>query len=129
MTTKGLLAVLRGIASFVLVLGGIALFLYSIPVSSGFGHKQTSLGGTFVALVGLSLILGGYWLVRSSEGAPLPAICLKFVLALGSTFLVFGPLILFFGGEHFPIPTGYLIAVGCICAFGFVKFRAYTRDH
>jgi hypothetical protein len=124
-----LLTFLRGAASFVLVLAGAALTLFSIAVAYGWGHRPLSLGGTIIAILGLTLMFGGYRLVRDTDGALLAAVCLKLALGFGSTFLVFGLLALCLLGEDLSTPTGYFIAVGCLCSLGFVKFRAYTRDH
>jgi hypothetical protein len=117
---------LRGAASFVLVFTGAALSLFSIAVAFGWDRGPISLGGTIIAILGLSLMFGGYWSIRTSEGAPLAAVCLKLALGFGSTFLLVGLLTAFLGSD-LSMPTGYFIVVGCLCIFGFVKFRAYTR--
>ena len=74
-------------------------------------------------------MFGGYRLVRDTDGALLAAVCLKLALGLGTTFLMVGLLALLRRGEDLSTPTGYFIAIGCLCGLGFVKFRAYTREH
>ena len=68
---------LRGVASFVLALAGGALFLLSVAVAFGWDRGPLSVGGTIIAISGLGLMLGAYWLVRSLDGAPLtsPSFC------------------------------------------------------
>jgi hypothetical protein len=117
---------LRGGASFVLVFVGAALSLFSIAVAFGWDRGPLSLGGTIIAILGLSLMFGGYWLIRNTDGALLAAVCLKVALGLGSTLLVFGLLAVIFGRGLY-LPIGYFIALGFLCVFGFVKFRAYTK--
>ena len=121
--------VLRGVASFLLVLAGGGLFLFSIPAAFGWGHSPLSFGGTVIAVLGLTLMFGGWWLVRNMDGGPLAAVCLKAVLGLGSTFLVVGLLVVLILGRDLTTPTGYFLAVGCVCVAVFVRFRAYTRGH
>ncbi len=118
-------AFFRGAASFVLVLAGTALFLFSIAVAFGWDRGPFSLAGTIIAVLGLSLIFGAYWLNRNWEAAPLAAVCLKLALGFGSMFLVVGLLDAFLPTDP-STPTGYFIVTGCLCVLGFVKFRAYT---
>jgi hypothetical protein len=119
----------RGVASFVCVLLGGALFLFSIGLAFGWDRGPLSAAGTVIAILGLSIMAGSYWLIRDMDAAPLPAICLKVALGLGSTFLVVGVITLFIHRTYFPMPTGYFFAVGCLCVVALYKFRAYTRDH
>jgi hypothetical protein len=117
---------LRGTVSFLLVLVGVALFLFSIAVAFGWDRGPLSLAGTVIALLGLALMFGGYLLIRKLDGAPLAAVCLKLASGFGSAFLVVGLLALFLPGDV-PAPTGYFLAVGCLCVLVFVKFRAYAK--
>jgi hypothetical protein len=123
-----LLTFLRGASSFALVLVGAALSLFSVLAAFGWGHAPTSLASTVVAILGLTLMFGGYWLVRNTDGALLAAVCLKVALGLGSMLLVVGLLAVVISGDPL-MPTGYFIAVGCLCLLGFVKFRTYTKEH
>ena len=120
---------LRGVASFVLALAGGALFLLSVAVAFGWDRGPLSVGGTIIAISGLGLMLGAYWLVRSLDGAPLAAVCLKVALGLGSTFLLVGLIALFPRGQVLETPTGYFLAVGCLCVVAFYRFHSYTRNH
>jgi hypothetical protein len=120
-----LFAFLRGTLSVVLIIAGTALSLFSIA-EAFFG--PISIMGTIIAILGLSLMFGGYWIIRNSDGAPLAALYLKLALGFGSTFLVYGLLAAFFG-RRLHLPIGYFIAVGFLCVLGFVKFRAYTKYH
>jgi hypothetical protein len=120
--------ILRGAASFVLVLAGIVLSLFSIAVAFGWDRGPISFGGTIVAILGLALMFGGYWIIRDMDGALLAAVCLKLALGIGSTFVVVGLLATFLAKDDPSTPIAYFIVLGCICIFGFVKFRAYTRD-
>jgi hypothetical protein len=122
------LSILRGVASFVLVLAGIALSLFSLAIANGFGRRPISFGGLIIAILGLTLMFGGYWIIRDMDGALLAAACLKIALGVGSTFVVVGMLALIIAKDDPSIPIAYFIALGCICIFGFVRFRAYTRD-
>jgi hypothetical protein len=97
-------------------------------VAFGWDRGPNSIIGTLIAILGLSLIFGGYWLSRNSDGAPLAALCLKLALGFGGTFLVYGLLAAFFGRGAY-LPIGYFIAIGFLCVLGFVKFRAYTEYH
>jgi hypothetical protein len=72
-------------------------------------------------------MFGGYWIIRDMDGALLAAGCLKVALGIGSTFVVIGLLAIFLAKDVPSIPKGYFIAVGCLCALVFVKFRAYMR--
>ena len=128
MTTIVLLRFLRGVASFASVLVGAALSFFSLVAAFGWGHAPISLGGTIIAILGLALMFGGYWLIRNTDGALLAAVCLKVALGLGSALLVVGLLAVVISSDP-GMPTGYFIAVGCICLLGFVKFRAYTKGH
>ena len=121
-------AFLRGAASFALIFAGAALFLFSIAVAFGWDRGSFSIIGTIIAILGLSLMFGGYWSSRNSDGAPLAALCLNLALGFGSTFLVFGLLAAFFGRGLY-LPIGYFIAIGSLCVLAFVKFRAYARYH
>jgi hypothetical protein len=67
--------VLRGVASFLLVLAGGGLFLFSIPAAFGWDHGPLSFGGTVIAVLGLALMFGGWWLVQNMDGGPLAAVC------------------------------------------------------
>jgi hypothetical protein len=126
--TKVKHSILRGIASFVLVLAGFALSLFSVAIASGFGRRPISFGGLIIAILGLTLMFGGYWIIRDMDGGLLAAAFLKVALGIGSTFVVFGIIALFITKNDPSIPIAYFISLGCICIFGFVKFRAYTRD-
>jgi hypothetical protein len=117
----------RGVASVLLVFVGGALSLFSIAVAFGWDYGPLSLAGTIIAILGLGLMFGGYWLIGNSDGAPVAAVCLKIALGFGSTFLIAGLLTVFARGEG-DAPAGYFFAVGCLCVGAFVKFRAYTRD-
>jgi len=116
---------LRGIASFFLAVAGLAIFLLSFPMAFGWGHKITSIGGTAVAIAGLSSILAAYWLVRSMDGAPILELCLRIALGLGSTLLIVAVCALAMRLENFP--AGYFLATGCISLVAFLKFRRFTR--
>jgi hypothetical protein len=87
-----------------------------------------SIGAAIIAILGLTLIWGGYWMVRDMDSAMLAAVCLKVAFGIGSTFLVVGLLAAFLPGDEISVPTGYFIGVGCICIPAFVKFPKYTRD-
>lgn len=117
---------LRGAAAFVLMLSGTALSFLSIVAAFGWGHHPTSLGGTVIAILGLSLVFGGYWLIRDFDGAPLAAAFLQLALGLGSTLLVYGLLAVFLSGST-DFPMGYFIATGCLSVLGLVRFRAYRK--
>lgn len=119
------LTVLRGATSFVLVIAGMALSLFSVAVAFGWDRGPMSFGGTIIALLGLALMFGGYWIIRDMDGALLAAVCLQLALGIGTTFAVVGSLVL---AKDPSAPIVYFITLGCICIFGFVKFRAYTRD-
>jgi hypothetical protein len=121
------LPILRGATSFVLVLVGIALLPFSVVAAFGWGHKPTSFGGIVIAILALLIMFGGYWIIRDMDGALLAAVCLRVALGVGSTFLVVGLPFVFLGND-LSTPTGYFIAVGCLCILGWVKFRAYTKD-
>jgi hypothetical protein len=121
--------VLRGVSSFLLVLAGGGLFLFSIPAAFGWGHSPLSFGGTVIAVLGLALMFGGWWLIRNMDGGPLAAVCLKVVLGLGSAFVVIGLLVMLILGRDPTTPTGYFLAVGCVCVAAFFRFREYTRNH
>lgn len=124
-----LLGFLRGGSSFVFVLAGIVLFLFSALMSSGWDKGpllSIAIFSTIVGMLGLSLIFGGYWIVRNSDGAPILAIVLKVILGLGSTFIVIGVIAFFIQNPY--TPTAYFLMMGCLCALGFFKFRAYTAD-
>ena len=54
------LTVLRGATSFVLVIAGMALSLFSVAVAFGWDRGPMSFGGTIIALLGLALMFGGY---------------------------------------------------------------------
>jgi len=121
--------VLRGVASFLLVLAGGGLFLFSIPAAFGWDRGPISFGGAVIAILGLAAIFSGYWSVRNMEGGPVAAVCLKLALGFGSTFLLVGLIAAFLPGPDLTTPTGYFLAVGCGCVAVLVRFRAYTRDH
>jgi hypothetical protein len=123
-----LISILRGVGSFVLVLAGFGIFLFSAAASFGGGHKPTSFGGTIIGNLGLALMLGGYWIVRDMDGALLAAVCLKVALGIGSMLIVVGALALFILKDDPSYPIAYFFALGIICTFGFVKFRAYSRN-
>jgi hypothetical protein len=90
------------------------------------GRGPQSLGGLVIAVLGLSLMFAGYWIIRDMDGALLAAVCVKLALAVGSSFLVVGlfAILIAFDGS----PIAYFIVLGCICTAGFLKFHAYTRD-
>src|SRR5690242_10166981 len=118
---------LRGAFSFVLVLTGTALFLFSALASSGWDRGPVlplAIFSTIVALLGLSSIFAGYWIVRNSDGAPIPAVALKLILGLGSSFIVIGVIALFLRNPY--TPTAYFLMTGCLCIVGFLRFRGYT---
>lgn len=117
---------LRGVASFLLMLVGGALSLFSIAVAGGWGHGPLSIAGTIIAILGLSLMFGGYWLVRNMDGGPLAAGCLKVALGFGAALFVIG-LISVFIPTGIPSPRGYLLGVGFLCCVAFYGFRAYTK--
>jgi len=125
--TQVKLPILRGAASFTLVLAGAAIFLFSLPVAFGWDHGPTSFGATVIGILGLALMFGGYWVIRDMDGALLAAVCVKFALGIGSTFVVVGPLAVLITKDDPTTPIAYFIALGCICLFGFLKFRAYTK--
>jgi EamA domain-containing membrane protein RarD len=115
--------------SFLLVLTGGALSAYSVAMAFGWGRRQSSVIGTIIAL-GLSLMFCGYWLVRNTEGGPLVATCVKVMLGLGASLLILLRLLLRMQNRHdIAVPTGYLLAVGCLSAVAFFKFRDYTKEH
>jgi hypothetical protein len=120
---------LRGVACVVFALLGGPLFLFSVAVAFGWDRGPSSVLGTIIAISGLGLMFGAYWLVRSLSGAPLAALCLKGALGLGSSFLVIGLIALFLRGPDLVTPTGYFLAVGCMCVVAFYRFRSHTRDH
>lgn len=125
-----LLSFLRGVSSLVLVLVGAGLFLFSALASSGWDKGpllSIAIFSTILAILGLSSTFAGYYIVRNSDGAPIPAIVLKLILALGSTFIVIGVVALFIQNPY--TPTAYFLMTGCLCAVGFVMFRAYTARH
>src|SRR3974390_648730 len=117
---------LRGVAAFFLLIVGTAVSLFSVPVAFGWGHRLVSLGGAVIAILGLALMFGGYWLIRDSDAAPLAAALFQVALGLGSTFLVYGLLAAVLSPREFPI--GYFIFTGCLCIFGFVKFRSFIKS-
>jgi hypothetical protein len=121
--------VLRGVASFLLVLAGGGFFLLSIPAAFGWHRGPISFGGAIIAILGLAAVFGGYWLVRNMDGGPVAAVCLKVALGFGSTFLLIGLIAAFLPGPDLGTPTGYFLAVGCVCIAVLIRFRAYTRDH
>jgi hypothetical protein len=125
---QGQRPIVRGAASFLLIFAGIAVFVFSIAVAFGWDHGPISFGGAVIAIIGLTLMFGGYWMIRDMDGALLAAAGLKVAFGIGSTFLVVGLIAAFLPGDEISVPTGYFIGVGCICIPAFVKFRAYTRD-
>jgi hypothetical protein len=120
---------LRVVASFLLVLLGGAVSLFSIAVAFGWDRGPLSVVGTTITILGLSLMFGGYWLVRNMDVGPLAAACVKVALGFGGMFLVVGLIAVLILGTITPMPTGYFLAVGCLCIVAFYKFRAYTGDH
>ena len=114
----------RGSACFLLIALGIGIFFFSVAVSFGWDRGPLSIPGTLVAILGVSLIVAGYWLVRDLEGAPIAAVCLKAILGLGSLLLIVGLLALIIRPPYFP--TGYFVLTGCLSTIGFFKFRGYT---
>jgi hypothetical protein len=122
-------AFLRGVACVVMALLGGALFLFSVAVAFGWDRGPFSVIGIVIAISGLSLMFGAYWLVRTLSGAPLAAVCLKVALGLGSTFLLVGVIALFLRRQDLGTPTGYFLAVGCLCVVAFQRFHSYTRKH
>jgi len=56
-------------------------------------------------------------MIRDMDGALLAAVCLRVTLGVGSTFLVVGLPFAFLGNDR-STPTGYFIAVGCLCTLG-----------
>jgi hypothetical protein len=117
---------LRGIGGFFLTVLGLAVFLLSFPAAFGWGHKVTSIGGTVVAIGGLSAIFAAYWLVRDMDGAPILALCLKIALGLGSTLLVVALCELAMSLQNFP--AGYFLVTGCFSLIAFIRFRKFTKS-
>src|SRR5438105_1893934 len=110
------LSLLRGVSSFIFALAGAALFLFSVGAAFGWDKGPVfsiAVGSAAIAAIGLSLIFAGYWVVRDSDGAPLAAICLKWILGFGSTFIVIGVIALFIQSPY--TPTWYFIMTGCLC--------------
>jgi len=83
----------------------------------GWDHKPTSFDGIVIAVLALLIMFGGYWMIRDMDGALLAAVCLRVTLGVGSTFLVVGLPFAFLGNDR-STPTGYFIAVGCLCTLG-----------
>jgi hypothetical protein len=121
-----LISLLRGVGAVALIVVGIALYLFSIDVAVGWDRGPFPIIGTVFAILGLNFLFWGYWLVRKSDWAPLAGACLTVALGLGSTFVVFGLLVAFFKTER--SPTGYFIAIGCLCIPAFYRFRAYLKQ-
>ena len=108
------------------MLVGGALSLFSIAVAVGWDRGPLSIAGTIIAILGLSLMFSGYWLVRNMDGGPLAAGCVKVALGFGSAFFVIG-LISVFIPTGIPSPRGYFLGVGCLCCIAFYSFRVYTK--
>jgi hypothetical protein len=119
---------LRGVAAFLLILAGGVLSLFSIAVAFGWDRGPLSAAGTIIAISGLSFMFGGYWAVRKMDGGPLAGGCVKVALGVGGALLVPRAISIFIPG-NLPTPTGYFLAVGCLCCVAFYGFRACTRDH
>jgi hypothetical protein len=111
--------VLRGIASFLLVLTGGSLFLLSIPAAFGWYRGPVSIGGAVIAILGLAAIFGGYWLVRTMDGGPVAAVCVKVALGFGSTFLLVGLIAAFLPGDQISPrrPDISLLLVACVSPY------------
>jgi len=62
--STGVRSFFRGSASFILLVVGAALSLFSVAVAIGWDYGPFSLAGIFVAVVGLYLAFSGYRLLE-----------------------------------------------------------------
>jgi energy-converting hydrogenase Eha subunit E len=114
---------LRGAGSFVLIVLGASLSLFSAVAAFGWDRGPLSVMGTTIAIMGLSLIFLGYWLVRNMDGGPLAAACLKLALGTGSALVVVGVLAAIIHPPYFP--TLYFFLTGSLCSVSLFLFRQH----
>jgi hypothetical protein len=116
----------RHLSAPVLVLIGVCISIFSLPVAFGWGRKGLSIPAMILAVIGYICMLLGHWLLRDSDWQVLFSFLIKWILLLQSMLLlaaVFAiaihPAIL--------IPYGYLVFTGCFSLVCYWRFRKHIE--
>ena len=116
----------RHFSAIILVLIGICISIFSLPVAFGWGHEDLSVAATILAVIGCTGMLLGHRLLRGSDWQVLFSFIIKWILLLES-MLLFAAVIAIAIHPAILIPYGYLAITGCFSLLCSWRFRKYIE--
>ena len=117
--------IIRHLVAAVLLVLGVGIALFSVPIAFGCGRRTLSLIATLTAAIGYAVRFGGL-LLSDPDWRALASFCAKSILLLGSALLVPAIAWLVIRNENFPY--GFLFATGCFSVVAYFWFRRYDES-